>query len=236
MNPDFMCDQGSMSWDLNVSKKLSFSVGYGASKLFRLSGLFSMFWHVQGMKSLFDGEIIYNNTKYIVKPETSFGYQDKNWGIDYTNPWIWLNCNNFVTLNGTPLENTSLDIGGGNPKLAGISLGEKILVKFVYENIEHEFNFTHIFFQKQKWSCKEDENYIYWDVYVENRTHTLWVNFKCDKDSMIKVNYVNPHGVKNHNNLWNGGYANGNLELTEKKNNLKIVLKGSLGGCEYGRY
>ena len=45
-HPEYMSDAGTLSWDLAVKKDISYSVGYGASKLFRSLNLFQMFWHV----------------------------------------------------------------------------------------------------------------------------------------------------------------------------------------------
>lgn len=235
-NPWYMSDYGEMSWDLTADKEISYSVGYGASAPFRKGKLFTMFWHIQGMKTKYSGTITYNGQLYYVKPETSFGYQDKNWGTDYTNPWIWLSCNRFKDSNNTLLEKTSLDIGGGNPRLKGISFGEKILVGFVYEGKLYEFNFSYLFFQKQQWDCRVDKENVYWDVDVSNRTHRLQVSFSCPKKSMLLVNYENPEGKKEHKELWNGGYAFGTLKLVQKRGSQIICqLKGDMGGCEYGR-
>jgi len=124
-HPEYISDAGTMSWDLKAKEEISFSVGYGASLPFRVSNLFSMLWHVRGMKVRYEGGIVFNGQSFPVRPETSFGYQDKNWGRDYTNSWIWLNCNCFRDEDGTLLEGTSLDIGGGNPKVGPFCLGEK---------------------------------------------------------------------------------------------------------------
>ena len=149
----------------------------------------------------------------------------------------WVKIFSLIEIFGKILKATSLDIGGGNPKFAGISLGEKILVAFVYENVLYEFNFTHFFFQTQKWTCRVEEEKIFWDVDVSNRTHTLKVRFSCDKASMLLVNYENPKGEKHHHELWNGGYASGTVELFRKKGGIQVCkLTGEMGGCEYGRY
>lgn len=237
LHPEYMSDSGSMSWDLKVRKELSYSVGYGASRLFRLLNLFQMFWHVQGMKSLYSGTVIFKGRKYTVKEMTSHGYQDKNWGRDYTNPWVWLNCNNFQDHMGNKRTDASLDIGGGNPRILGFSLGAKLLGAFSYQGIMYEFNFSYILFQKQKWKCSDDDENIFWEIDLSNRRHRLLVKFCCPKEKMLKINYENPAGRKNHNNLWNGGHASGTLELSDKKSGEKICsLIGTLGGCEYGAY
>lgn len=65
--------------------------------MFRKLQLFEMFWHAEGMKTAYEGEVIWNGKKYIVTPETSYGYADKNWGKDFTSPWVWLSSNNLTS-------------------------------------------------------------------------------------------------------------------------------------------
>lgn len=237
--PELMTDAGEMSWDLQIVEKISYSVGYGASAIFRKLNMFKMFWHVQGLRTKYSGKIFYNGQSYTCYPDKNIGYQDKNWGSDYTNPWIWLNCNNFRDKENKPLNNISFVLGGGKPIVLGIPLKGRILVAF-YENGKiHDFNFTKIFFQKQKWNCKIDQNYVYWDVYVENKKNILKLDFKCKKDTMLKINYENPKGEKKHNNLYNGGFAEGTLKFFQKKRKEKILvydLYGEMAGCEYGEY
>jgi tocopherol cyclase len=235
-HPEYMSDGGTLSWDLSVEKELSFNVGYGASRFFRALNAFQMFWHAEGMKTRFEGYLTHNGKRYRVRRESSCGYQDKNWGSDFTSPWIWLNCNRFTDERGQALENTSLAIGGGNPRIFGISLGEKVLASFYHEGINHEFNFSRILFQKQKWECSEDSSRIRWKLNLENRTHRLNVLFSCPKEGMLLINYENPAGEKNHTRLWNGGYASGTVELSEKKGRGRTAfMNGTHGGCEYGR-
>ena len=46
-HPEWMCQNGEMSWNLRIDKKVAFNVGYGAGKLFRKIQLFEMFWHAE---------------------------------------------------------------------------------------------------------------------------------------------------------------------------------------------
>ncbi|MDC7242116.1 MAG: tocopherol cyclase family protein, partial [Spirochaetales bacterium] len=221
-HPEYMSDPGEMSWDLQAEKDISFSVGYGASLPFRAAKLFAMYWHVEGMKTRYSGRVTYNGQEYRVRPETSFGYQDKNWGRDYTNPWIWLNCNCFRDGDGRLLENTSLDIGGGCPVVLGVPIGGKVLGAFCHEGEMHVFNFAKIFFQKQKWTCTVHDDRIEWEIRVSNRTHCLELSFSCLKESMIRINYENPRGERNHKDLWNGGEASGVAVLSERKSGREV--------------
>ena len=43
-HPEWMCDAGSMSWELTVDKQIAFNVGYGAGKPFREAEAFAMYW------------------------------------------------------------------------------------------------------------------------------------------------------------------------------------------------
>jgi hypothetical protein len=235
-----MSDAGSMQWDLIIDKRVTYDVGYGSSWLMNTLSAFHMFWHVEGMKCRLKGEVIFNNEKYVVHPETSYGYQDKNWGKDYTNPWIWLNCNNFRSkLTGTVVD-ASLDLGGGCPIVFGIALQRRIITAFYYKGELIEFNFSKFWkYSHQDFSTREDEKYFYWDVISENRKYKMEVHFKCEISKMLLVNYESPKGEKNHNKLLNGGHAEGNVKLFKKENKeLKLIdeLEGCLGGCEYGEY
>ena len=85
-HPEWMCQDGEMSWDLKICKITAFNVGFGADEVFRHAEAFEMFWHAEGMKSEFEGEVVWNGRKYLVRPEDCYGYADKNWGRDFTSP------------------------------------------------------------------------------------------------------------------------------------------------------
>ena len=123
-NSHWMCQNGFVEWDLKIDKKVAFNVGYGAGKLFRRIQLFEMFWHAEGMKTEFSGEVNWNGEKYLVSPDTCYGYSDKNWGKDFTSPWVWLSsCNLESRITGEKLGDSVFDIGGGCPKIGPIPLG-----------------------------------------------------------------------------------------------------------------
>ncbi len=237
--PERMTDAGSMKWDLTVNKKLGYNVGYGSSNLFSTLCLFNMFWHVQGLSCEYKGWVEFNGKKYLVEPDSSCGYQDKNWGSDYTNPWIWLNCNNFISKNSGKPVKASLDIGGGCPVVLGIPLNRKILTAFYYNGLFTEFNFSKFWkFSKQTFHVVEDEYSLHWEIISENSKYLLEIEFSCEKSKMLLVNYENPMGEKKHNKLWNGGHAAGTVKLYSKGSKLTLIdeLSGSYGGCEYGEY
>ena len=238
-HPEYMCQSGEMKFDLKVEKKIPFNVGYGAGKLFRFLQAFEMYWHAEGMKTLYEGVVFLDGEKYIVKKETSYGYADKNWGADFTSPWVWLSSNHVVSnLTGKQLHNTVFDIGGGKPKVFGIELKNKLLGAIYYENKGYEFNFSKFWTgSKTRFECRETQDQIIWHVVQDTWKMKMITDVTCQKKDMLWIQYEEPTGRKRHNRLWNGGTGVGRVQLIEKHfGNLKVIddLSISHVGCEYG--
>ena len=240
-HPEWMCDAGSLSWDLTIEKQIAFNVGYGASRPLRNAEAFAMYWHAEGMKSAYAGSILWNGRKYTVTPEKSFGYADKNWGRDFTTPWLWLSsCCLKSRMTGKTLENSVFDIGGGRPKIYFVPLDRRLLGVFYYEGKEYDFNFSHLWLNvKTTFSFTEEDDLVHWQVRQENIHAAMETEVFCRKKDMLLVNYEAPDGSKRHNRLWNGGNGWGTVRLYDRKDG-KLVLTDEIDaahiGCEYGVY
>ena len=240
-HPEWMCDSGEMRWDLTVNKQIAFNVGYGASRPLRDIEAFAMYWHAEGMKSTYDGWVEYNGRRYLVTPETSYGYADKNWGRDFTSPWVWLSSNHLKSRRtGEMLTNSVFDIGGGRPKIYFVPLDRRLLGVFWYEGKEYDFNFSKVWLDvKTKFSFHEDAENVYWHVTQENIHALMDTEITCCKKDMLLVNYEAPDGSKKHNRLWNGGNGRGIIRLYERRGReLELVdeIVATHVGCEYGEY
>lgn len=240
-HPEYMCDNGSMSFNLKIEKNIAFNVGYGTSSLFRNIHAFEMYWHAEGMKSKYEGEIIYNGRKYIVKKDYSYGYADKNWGSNFTSPWIWLSSNCLYSkLKNKKLNNSVFDIGGGRPKAFGIPFNAKLLGAFYYEGEEYQYNFSKFWHpSKTSFDCKILDELVVWDIKQSDRHSIMETHIECKRSDMLLVNYEDPYGLKLHNNLYNGGNGYGNIKLYSKhgkKIELIDDIEVSHVGCEYGEF
>lgn len=242
-HPEWMSDAGTMSWNIDIKKEIAFHVGYGASKFFRAINAFEMFWHAEGMKTTFSGEIILNGVKYIIKPETCNGYSDKNWGGDFTSPWVWLSSNNLTSrLSGKKLMNSVFNIGGGRPKIYFFALNRKLLGEFFYEGKDYEFNFSKFWtLSRTKFDCWETEDEINWHVVQTTKDSKLDTQIRCAKKDMLNIKYEAPTGYKKHNRLWNGGNGTGTLKLYKRslfggKEELIDEVYAEGIGCEFGEY
>ena len=240
-HPEYMCDSGEMSWNITINKKIPFNVGYGASKFFRSLNTFEMFWHAEGIKTEYAGEVVLDGVTYDIFPEKSFGYADKNWGNDFTSPWLWIgSCNMRSLVSGEILSNSAIEIGGGQPKVLGMSFGRKLLTGMFYEGKMYEYNFSK-FWKKSKvtFTFEEGEKFNFWNVSATNKDSMLELTLKCPKDEMLLINYESPNGEKLHNKLWNGGTGFGEIKLYQKQGKEKILvdhIEIKNTGCEYGEY
>ena len=189
------------------------------------------------MKSSFEGSIYLNGKEYIVIPEKSYGYSDKNWGKDFTSPWVWLSSNNLISKNtGKKLENSVFDIGGGRPKIGPIALNRKLLSAFYYEGKCYEFNFSKFWtFTRTKFKGYETDKEIIWHVEQKTWTNKMVVDITCLKKDMLLINYEAPNGTKRHNRLWNGGNGVGTITLYHN-NKIIDVIEAKNIGCEYGEF
>lgn len=235
--PELMSDFGEIRWDLRIKKLIPFNVGYGAGRLFRTIQAFEMFWHAEGMKSAYSGEIWLDGEKYIVEPDTCFGYADKNWGKNFTSPWVWLSSNDLRSeITGRRLKNSVFDIGGGKPKIGPVSLPRKLLSAFYYEGEHFEFNFSKLWtFTRTKFRCTETDTHILWHVEQTSASGKMVTDVSCKKADMLLIRYEAPTGEKRHTRLWNGGNGVGRIKLY-RKGRLVDVIRAEKIGCEYGEF
>lgn len=239
---EYLSDYGSMFFDLKLEKNITFNVGYGAGKLFRDLKAFEMYWHAEGIKTLYEGEVILNGRKYIVTKDTSYGYADKNWGSNFTSPWVWLASSNMYSKKyNKPLTNSAFDIGGGKPKVFGIPLNRKLLGVLYYEGQQMEFNFSKFWDNvKTEFNFDDSNEQVHWFVHQQNRNNEIEVDIYAMKKDLLFINYEDPDGLKKFKKLYNGGNGKGTIKVYRKIRNKKRELIDEIEvsnvGCEYGEF
>ena len=240
-HPEWMSDAGSIAFDLRLNKKIAFNVGYGASRPLRSAQAFQMFWHAEGIDCTYQGDVWLDGEHYLVDPDTCFGYADKNWGSDFTTPWVWLaSCDLTSRLSGERLADTALDIGGGRPKVGPLELNRKLLGALVYKGQPYEFNFSKLWTgSRTRFSCHETNTHIVWHVEQTTFRTRLVTDVSCPKDEMLLIRYEAPDGQARHTRLWNGGTGVGRVRLYVKDDRtwqLVDDMDAAHMGCEYGEY
>jgi len=240
-HPEWMSDAGDMAFDLHLDKQIAFNVGYGASEPIRATEAFQMFWHAEGIKCAYEGDVFLDGEHYVVMPDTCFGYADKNWGSDFTTPWVWLaSCDLTSRLTGERLPDTALEIGGGRPKVGPFALDRKLLGELVYKGEAFEFNFSKLWTGSQThFSCHETETQVVWHVEQETFEARLVTDVSCPKHEMLLIRYEAPDGQSRHTRLWNGGTGTGRVQLFVRDGfewQLVDDMDVAHMGCEYGEY
>lgn len=240
-HPEWMSDAGEMAWDLHVDKQIAFNAGYGASDAVRATDAFQMFWHAEGVKTSYEGEVFLDGERYLVDPDSSYGYADKNWGSDFTSPWVWLaSCDLTSRLTGEHCWGSALEIGGGRPKVGPIAMERKLLGEFVHEGTAYEFNFSKPWTgSTTEFSCHETETEIVWHVEQQTFVARLVTDITCPKSEMLLIHYEAPDGQARHTRLWNGGTGTGRVQLFQRDGRYwKLVDDMDVAhvGCEYGEY
>lgn len=259
LHPEWMSDVGEMHFDLHMDKRIAFNVGPGANKPLRDAEAFQMFWHAEGIKTLYTGTVILDGVVYVVESETSYGYADKNWGSDFTSPWVWLASNDLVSqISGRRLQNSALEIGGGRPKIGCIALERKLLGCLNYEGHSFEFNFSKPWtLPHTEFDCFETQGQVVWQVRQDTAEARLVTDISCCKRDMLHISYEAPDGRKRYSHLWNGGTGSGRIQLFCKLPHLSLAASHMLPGhmpakrqdlelvddiicghvgCEYGEY
>ena len=225
-HPEYMCQYGSMKWQLKIDKKIAFNIGYGAGRLFRELQLSDMFWHAEGMKTGYHGEVIWNGEKYIVDSKTCYGYADKIWGKDLRSPLMCLSSNDLTSeITGKRLNDSAFSI---------FTLKREPLSALWYEGQEYEFNFMKFWSGcKTIFDCKETETQIIWHIDQRTRKHRMITEITCDKKDMLLANYEAPDGKKRYNRLWKGGNGNGTIQLFTNEKLVDRIHAENIR-CEYG--
>lgn len=240
-HPEYMSDAGEMSWDLTIDKKIAYHVGYGASKFFRRINAFEMFWHAEGIKTEYSGTVVLDGEVYDAIADRSFGYADKNWGADFTSPWLWISsCHMKSLLSGKELLHSAVEFGGGRPKVFGVAMDRRLLGGLYLEGKTYDYNFSKFWTgSRVDFYYTEGAEVNQWNLVAQNRNSLMELTLQCATDEMLFINYEAPNGKKLHNRLWNGGTGYGTIKLYQKKGKEKVLIDHielKNAGCEYGEY
>lgn len=232
-------DMGSISWKLTIDKLIPFNIGHSASAIGRKINLVDMYWHAEGMKTKYSGEINLNGTIYDVIADKSYGYADKKWGKNYTNPCMWLNCSNIVSkITGEQLDETVFNIGGGRLKSVGMTIIKRPFVGLYYEGTNYEYNFTKIGKVKIRHEIVDSNDQLLWKIKAINRESLFEVKVKCNKSEMTLTNFISPDGNQKYSSIYAGGTGYGEARLFHigKKKKKQIIDHFILKNvnCEYG--
>ena len=242
-HPEWMSDAGDLEWDIKIKPKVAWNVGFATAAPMRALKLLDMAWHSNGMLTKYTGTITFNGEKFkVATTDTSNGYQDKNWGRDFTSPWMWLSSSHLTdNKTGKQLKDTIFNIGGGRPSAMGIPVGRILLGCFYKDGKEYEFNFSKVWtLARSKYSFEELDDKVVWHARLSNRKYIMTAEIECEKENTTFWRLENPKGQKRMNHLWNSGCAHGDVVLYKKRRFRKDKVLADVHavdvGVDYGEY
>lgn len=212
-------EKHSMRWSLMMNKRVAFNIGYSTSQPVREINPFDMYWHAEGMRTIFEGTITADGQIYQVTAESGYGYADKKWGRDYTGPWFWVYGNQMKSKRtGERLKNSAFAIGGGDPVVLGFQLKNKPFADIYYEGQNREVNFsTPGTFARMKYSCKWKNGDLLWHMKAKSRNTAMEVRIVCPGGEMQVINYQTPEGEWKRDNTLGSGTGKGEILLYQRK-------------------
>lgn len=224
--PELLCQEGRMSWDLQYKRHWAFapeSSGEG------------VFWAPLGSRTHFSGKIVFDGEEFEVNPKKSFGYIDKNWGKDFSDPFFHLSSCNFTSIiNGKNLKAASLAVQGVyNNRLS-------VLLSFNGTSIElragkhKKYTITYDFTE-----LPEDEEgvRVHWSVSVHNRHTVVDIDVYCNADSLFLRDYESPDGKRKVMRVLGSANGVGEIRVYKKiKKTLEVLEHVRIANvvCEYG--
>lgn len=221
-----MTDEGSMEWTLEVQKAVSCHIGYIASPLMCALNALTSFWHGEGIRSFYRGNVILNGVSYEVNPDSCFGYADKHWGSHYNHPWLQLaSCHLTSKRTGKLLRHSALAINGCCPRLLFFPLKKKLMIQLTYMGEDFEFNFTRpSLLSRCRWRVKETNKRYIWQISAQNRNAVIKITINSPKDTMVPLLYETPEGHYLKPALQEGNSGTGTIELFRRTKTGKELL------------
>lgn len=225
-HPEFMGNAGSMSWNLNFSRAISFEPDYKSKDIN---------WAVLGGKTDFSGTVIFNDEEFSVTSKKSFGYYDKNWGKDFSSPFFHLSSS-FITseITGSLLQNSSIAVQG--------EYKDRLTVLVCLEGKNIEFHAD----KRKKYEvlhdCQEitDDDMgpkLHWSCSVHDKKHVIDIDVYCRTKDLFLRDYESPSGERKVMRVLSSGTGVGRIRLYKViRKSLELIESAEISKCvcEYG--
>lgn len=224
--PELLGDSGSFAWNLRYKITECLLPNYTSS---------SINWSCFGAKTSFAGMIVMDGEKFAVNTTTSYGYFDKNWGKDFTEPFFHLSSNNLTSnISGKKLLESCFAIQGlYNKRLSLLS---------VLEDKKFEFNAGrrrryNIFYDFSEGIPDDDGVKLHWTVSIDNKKYYADIDVFCKADCMMVRDYECSEGGRKVFKVLGGAMGAGDFKLYRRvKKNLELIEDIHIANCicEYG--
>lgn len=228
-HPEYLCENGFVSWDLNYDILKDYSEGY-SNKTDR--------WFPFGMKTAFSGTFSIDGDEYIVEPKKSYGYMDRYWGKSLPDVWFHISSSNLQSIiSGKTLFDTAFSIQGAfDDKVSFVGNFEGSDISFCADSPDRKYTAV--------WNCVQtpenedkDENKLHWSVSINSKIWVIDVDLYCKLSDLYNRSIETPDGDRKVLNVLQSGTAVGEIKLFKRvKRTLEQIEYAKIvkANCEFG--
>lgn len=211
-NPEYMCQDGKMIWNLRYEKQISFPVSKG-------SGLF---WAPSGARTVFEGRIVLDGEEYEVTAQKSCGYFEKSWGKSLPSRQFHLNSSNLTSIiNGKTLEKSCFVVDGEYNGGINVFVSLEGRTVLFYASKSKRYDVNYEFTENPD---TEEGTKFHWSVSISDSKYVVDIDGYSMDTSMFIRGYECPEGKRRLLKTAGSGTGTGELRLYEKvKKNLVLI-------------
>lgn len=233
-----LTDAGEMSWNLELQKTVSCHTGILACPLFQRLHALESYWHGEGIKTFFRGQVTVNHVSYRIQADTSFGYADKHWGRSINNPLFRLSCSRLTSeKTGQVLRHSALAVDGCSPRFFFFPMRKKLLLQLTYTGEDFNFGFSPFALSRCLWETKSTKKRLIWHLKAQNKNAIIKLSASCTKKQLLPFRYESPEGVIDKTPILGGSALTGTIRLYRRLPGGCVELVDTLhmeqGFCEY---
>ena len=220
-NPTVHPEAGKLIWDLKIKKPIALNLGYSTSGPLRDTEIMDAYWHTEGLISEYDGVIEWNGEKYLVKPETSYGYADKVWGKNAGPRWEYISCCDLTSKKNGKLKNSAFSFGIGTQINVGPINTKEALAGGIYLDGEtYEYNFSKMWMlTRSRTAEKRNGKKSVFAIAEETPLSRMKLKVTCDRNQMCELRMETTAGDLRR--MLVGGDGQAELIIERKKVSLK---------------
>ena len=208
-HPEYLCDKGYVTWNLNYEVIHEFSAGY-ENKTDR--------WFPYGMKTSYVGTINFNGDEYIVDSRKSFGYMDRYCGKTMPDTWFHISSLNLTSIiSGKTLFDSSFSVQGEfNKRVSFLGNFEGSEVVFCADSSKRAYTAV--------WTCVQtpenddlNENKLHWSVSINSKQWVIDIDLYCRINELNNRKLEMPEGNRKILDILYGGTGTGEIKLFKRR-------------------
>lgn len=207
-HPEYLCDEGSASWELKYDSKTEISAGYNSN---------NTRWFPSGLKTFFTGNLTFDDVNYTVDMRKSAGYIERYWGKNFPEKWFHISSSELTSMiTGKMLFDSSFAVQGlFDQRISLIGKFDSLELAFLADSSKRSYNIV--------WDCSQmpeaedpQSNLLHWSLSVDNKNWVVDIDVFCKIKELFNRYIELPEGSRKILNILQGASGTGELKLYKK--------------------